>query len=254
MTAHAAGGHVDRLEEAGKTAMLVAVDGKYAGHCRGGRHGQRNFARRRFSALQAMGIDVVMITGDNRADGEGDRRAGRHRARARRSAAGRQGGGSEKLQAARPRSWPWSATESTMRRRWPTADIGMAIGTGTDVAMEAADVTLMRGDLAASRRRFTMSRKTMRNIRQNLFWALVTIPSASRSPPSVAGPVGGRRGDGAQLGFRRAERASLAARRRSTIGNSGILLRFWPLQLGSLVDRRCARGRSCRNPAGAWRK
>ncbi len=52
------------------------------------------------------------------------------------------------------------------------ADIGMAIGTGTDVAMEAADVTLMRGNLNSIADSIEMSRKTMRNIRQNLFWAL----------------------------------------------------------------------------------
>ncbi|SFG98824.1 HAD-IC family P-type ATPase, partial [Sporolactobacillus nakayamae] len=74
-----------------------------------------------------------------------------------------------------------------------TADIGMAIGTGTDVAIEAADITLVGGDLLHIPKAIDLSRKTMRNIRQNLFWALfyntVGIPVAALGllAPWVAG-------------------------------------------------------------------
>ena len=73
------------------------------------------------------------------------------------------------------------------------ADIGMAIGTGSDVAIEAADVTLVGGDLDHIPKSIDLSRKTMRNIRQNLFWALfyntIGIPVAAMGflEPWVAG-------------------------------------------------------------------
>lgn len=73
------------------------------------------------------------------------------------------------------------------------ADIGMAIGTGTDVAIEAADVTLVGGDLTNISQAVRLSKKTMRNIRQNLFWALfynsMGIPVAALGllAPWVAG-------------------------------------------------------------------
>lgn len=74
-----------------------------------------------------------------------------------------------------------------------TADTGIAIGTGTDVAMEAADITLVRGDLQRVADTIVVSKGTIRNIRQNLFWALaynsvgIPIAAAGFLAPWVAG-------------------------------------------------------------------
>ena len=87
------------------------------------------------------------------------------------------------LQGRRAKWWPWWATASTTPRPWPPADVGIALGTGADVAVEAADLTLIRDDLALIPQAIHLSRQMMRIIRQNLFWAfcynLVAIPVAA---------------------------------------------------------------------------
>ncbi len=172
---------MNRLEEQGRTAMLVAVDGQWAGIVAVA-DTIKDTSREAIGRLQAMGIDVIMITGDN----ERTARAVAEQAGIRKVLA-------EVLpegKAAEVKKLQESGLKVAMvgdgindAPALATADIGMAIGTGTDVAMEAADITLMRGDLNSIADAIEMSRRTMGNIKQNLFWALgynvIGIPIAA---------------------------------------------------------------------------
>ncbi|EGK10273.1 MAG: heavy metal translocating P-type ATPase [Firmicutes bacterium] len=172
---------MNRLEEEGKTAMLAAVDGRLAGVIAVA-DTIKETSREAIRRLRDMGLDVVLLTGDN------ERTA---RAIAREAGVDHviaevlpeeKAEEVKKLQAA-GRRVAMVGDGINDAPALATADIGMAIGTGTDVAMEAADVTLMRGDLNGISDGIAMSRKTVRNIHQNLFWALaynvIGIPVAA---------------------------------------------------------------------------
>ncbi|HZG58734.1 heavy metal translocating P-type ATPase [Paenibacillus sp.] len=180
-----------RLEEAGKTAMLVAVDGRYAGMVAVA-DTVKETSKAAVERLKAMGLEVIMMTGDNERTAKAiAAQVGIERVLAEVLPEGK--AAEVKRLQAEGKVVAMVGDGINDAPALATANIGMAIGTGTDVAMEAADVTLMRGDLASIPDAIDMSRKTMRNIKQNLFWALgyntlgIPIAAVGLLAPWVAG-------------------------------------------------------------------
>ncbi|WP_188995322.1 heavy metal translocating P-type ATPase [Paenibacillus nasutitermitis] len=180
-----------QLEEAGKTAMLIAVDREYAGLVAVA-DTVKETSTEAIARLKELGIEVIMITGDNERTAQAiARQVGIDHVRAEVLPEGK-AEEVKKLQA-QGKKVAMVGDGINDAPALAMADIGMAIGTGTDVAMEAADVTLMRGDLNSIPDAIYMSRKTMSNIRQNLFWALgyntlgIPIAALGLLAPWVAG-------------------------------------------------------------------
>ncbi|XID94561.1 heavy metal translocating P-type ATPase [Paenibacillaceae bacterium WGS1546] len=180
-----------RLEEDGKTAMLVAIDREYAGIVAVA-DTIKETSKEAVARLQRMGVEVVMITGDNERTAQAiAKQVGIDRVLAEVLPEGK-AEEVKKLQA-QGKQVAMVGDGINDAPALAMADIGMAIGTGTDVAMEAADVTLMRGDLNSIPDAIYMSRQTMRNIRQNFFWALgynslgIPIAAIGLLAPWVAG-------------------------------------------------------------------
>lgn len=172
---------MSRLEEEGKTAMLVAVNGTYAATVAVA-DTIKETSKQAVSRLQNLGIQVIMITGDNERTAKAiAREAGIADVFAEVLPEGKANEVKKLQDAGNKVAMVGDGINDAPALA--TADIGMAIGTGTDVAMEAADVTLMRGDLNSIPDAIFMSRKTMLNIKQNLFWALaynvIGIPIAA---------------------------------------------------------------------------
>jgi Cu+-exporting ATPase len=180
-----------KLEEEGKTAMLLSLDNKLSGIIAVADQ-IKETSKKAIEELKSMGLDVYMITGDNERTAQ---------------AIAKEVGITNVLAEVLPENKAEVVEEIKSKGKHvgmvgdgindapalAAADVGFAIGTGTDVAMEAADITLMRGDLSGVVTAIRLSHKTMRTIRQNLFWAFfynsLGIPFAALGflDPMIAG-------------------------------------------------------------------
>jgi P-type Cu+ transporter len=162
------GEKADKLFSEGKTVMFLSLANKAMGIIAMADTLKPN-AREAVRAIQQMGIETVMITGDNRRTAEAiAREAGIKRVLAE-VLPEHKAAEVKKLQDGRVVAMVGDGINDAPALA--QADVGIAIGTGTDVAMETGEVTLMRGDLMGIVTAISLSKSTIRIIRQNLFWA-----------------------------------------------------------------------------------
>jgi len=227
------------LLEGGKTVMFLGRDSQVAGIIALA-DTLKPGAREALQALHKMGIETAMLTGDNRRTAEAiAREAGidsvlaevlpEHKA-----------GEVKKLQE-EGKVVAMVGDGINDAPALAQADIGIAIGTGTDVAVETGDITLISGDLTGVATAISLSKRTMRTIRQNLFWAFAYNTALIPIAAGVLYLVFGKTGVPSGLHFILGEygflnpimaAAAMAASSITVVSNSLRLRRFKPVRLG----------------------
>lgn len=162
---------MERMEQDGKTAMLIAVAGQLAGVIAVA-DTVKETSKQAIERMHKLGLEVIMLTGDNKKTAE--------------AIASEVGIDHVIAEVLPDQKSDQIKTLQSMGKKvamvgdgindapaLAMADVGMAVGTGTDIAIEAADITLMRGDLNSVADAVIMSQKTMRNIKENLFFAFI---------------------------------------------------------------------------------
>jgi Cu+-exporting ATPase len=160
-----------KLQEEGKTAMFVAIDGKPAGILAVA-DPIKPTTPEAIRELQALGLEVVMLTGDNRRTAAAvAKQLGLDAVEAEIEPAGKVA--QVKKLRADGKHVAMAGDGINDAPALSEAEVGIAMGTGTDVAIESAGITLVKGDLRGIAKAIRLSRATMRNIRQNLFFAFL---------------------------------------------------------------------------------
>jgi len=170
----------ERLEQEAKTVIFVAVEGKLSGMLAVA-DTLKDDSKKAIAELGSMGIETAMITGDNRLTAEAiAKRVGISRVLAEVLPDGKV----DEIRRLQEEGGLVAMVGDGINDApaLKQANVGIAIGTGTDIAIEASDVTLVRGDLSSVVSAVKLSRATFKKIRQNLFWAYfyntIAIPAA----------------------------------------------------------------------------